>query len=263
MAQDRWNPEQYGRFRDERSQPFFDLLALVRPRPGMRIADLGCGPGELTGQLHAQFQARETVGVDESEAMLAESHAFAGGGVSFEKADMREFAARASSREAFDLVVSNAALQWVPDQAAVLEGLTAMLKKPAGQLAIQVPANEDHPSHVTIRRLAGEAPFREALGGYVRLFSNLAPEGFATLLDRLGYHQQHVRVQVYTHYLESRADVIEWVGGSMLTDYQRRLSPELFDEFLERYRLQLLPQLDDSRPFLYTFKRILVWGALG
>ena len=35
-----WNPEQYGRFRDERSKPFFDLLGLVQQRPGMRTADL-------------------------------------------------------------------------------------------------------------------------------------------------------------------------------------------------------------------------------
>ena len=38
---DKWNPEQYERFRDERSQPFFDLMALVAARPAMRVVDLG------------------------------------------------------------------------------------------------------------------------------------------------------------------------------------------------------------------------------
>jgi trans-aconitate methyltransferase len=38
-----WDPEQYHRFQRERFLPFEDLLALVRPRPGMRAVDLGCG----------------------------------------------------------------------------------------------------------------------------------------------------------------------------------------------------------------------------
>jgi trans-aconitate 2-methyltransferase len=67
---------------------------------------------------------------------------------------------------------------------------------------------------------------------------------------------------VYVHHLPSREDVVEWVKGSLLTDYERRLSPKLFQQFLARYRERLLPQLDDSRPYCYAFKRILCWGAL-
>ena len=67
---DTWNPEQYDKFQREREQPFFDLLALVRPAPGMRVVDLGCGTGTLTRLLHARLQARETVGIDRSPRML-------------------------------------------------------------------------------------------------------------------------------------------------------------------------------------------------
>src|SRR5438477_11376422 len=66
-----WDPTQYDRFRDEREQPFFDLLALVRPKPGMRVVDLGCGTGKLTRTLHEHLGAAETVGVDRSDSMLA------------------------------------------------------------------------------------------------------------------------------------------------------------------------------------------------
>jgi trans-aconitate 2-methyltransferase len=64
MKRDPWEPEQYRRFRAERRQPFFDLLALVRPKSQMRVVDLGCGPGELTDELHRRLRARETVGID-------------------------------------------------------------------------------------------------------------------------------------------------------------------------------------------------------
>jgi trans-aconitate 2-methyltransferase len=257
---DAWNPDQYTRFRSERSQPFFDLLGLVRARPGMRVVDLGCGTGELTAEMHRRLEASSTLGVDSSGAMLVEARAFAAGGVTFEQADLRDFAARPENAGVFDLVLSNAALQWVPEQPSVIEALTGLLA-PGGQIAIQVPSNEDHPSHVVAREVAAEEPFRTALGGHVRRFSNLPLEGYAALLDRLGYHEQHVRLQVYGHRLPSREDVVEWVRGSLLTDYQRRLPPDVFAAFLERYRAVLMERLEDARPFFYPFKRILVWGA--
>jgi trans-aconitate 2-methyltransferase len=78
-----WNPAQYERFRDERSAPFYDLLDLVEPRPGMRVVDLGCGTGALTREMHRRLTARETVGIDTSPAMLARSAAIAGEGLRF------------------------------------------------------------------------------------------------------------------------------------------------------------------------------------
>ena len=91
MTQDVWNPAQYERFRDERSQPFFDVLSFVRPRPGMRVVDLGCGTGELTRALHRRLEARETLGIDSSESMLARSRAHAGEGLRFERRDILAF----------------------------------------------------------------------------------------------------------------------------------------------------------------------------
>ncbi len=87
-----WKPEQYERFRDERSQPFFDLLGMVQPAPGGRAIDLGCGTGELTRALHEASHVATTLGLDSSETMLAKSTAFAGDGLSFEHGSIAEFA---------------------------------------------------------------------------------------------------------------------------------------------------------------------------
>jgi trans-aconitate 2-methyltransferase len=57
--------------------------------------------------------------------------------------------------------------------------------------------------------------------------------------------------------------VIEWTKGTLLTAYRSRLAPEVYARFLERYREALLPKLPDERPFLYPFKRVLVWGRRG
>ena len=88
----------------------------------------------------------------------------------------------------------------------------------------------------------------------------LLPETYAAILGRAGYAEQHVRLQVYLHRLDSRAAVVEWVKGTLLTDYARRLSEDGYADFLARYRARLLPKLEDARPYLFTFKRIHFWA---
>jgi len=250
-----WNPAQYEKFRDERSAPFFDLLNLVRPIPGGRAIDLGCGTGELTKVLHEVSRARATIGLDNSETMLEGSAQYAGGGLRFKLGTILRFAPRSP----FDLVFSNAALQWVDDHEKLFERLAAGVA-PGGQLAVQMPANDDHPSHTTAFELSTEEPWATELSGYRRRWPVLRPERYAELLDTLGFGEQHVRLQVYAHHLERREAVVEWVKGTLLTDYQRRMSPGAYEEFLAAYRRRMLPMLRDSRPFFYPFKRVLLWG---
>ena len=251
-----WNPVQYERFKDERSRPFFDLLALVAPTEAPpRVLDLGCGTGELTRETHRRLRASETLGIDSSAEMLAKSAAFAGDGLRFERRDIADFADSAG----FDVVFSNAALQWLDDHERLFARL-ATLVRPGGQFAVQMPANHDHVSHTAARKVAREDEFRTALGGHERVSPVLAPEAYAEMLHRLGFAEQQVRLQVYAHTLASRDEVVEWVRGTMLTDYQRRMPADLFARFLARYREVLLPRLAEERPFLYPFKRVLLWG---
>ncbi len=250
-----WDPGQYDRFQQERRQPFFDLLALVRPRPRMRVVDLGCGTGELTQHLHRHLGAESTLGIDRSETMLAGSSAFAGDGLRFEQGDVADFRAE----RAYDLVFSNAALQWVPDHEELFRRLSEALIAD-GQLAIQMPANYEHPSHVLADEVGQEEPFRQALQGFRLRPPILKPEGYAALLDRLKYREQLVRLQVYVHKLESREQVVEWVKGSLLTPYRERLSSDVYARFVDRYRQRLLSRLEDTRPYFYPFPRLLLWA---
>ena len=157
---DAWRPAQYDRYAAERRQPFFDLLALLSRAPRGRVVDLGCGTGELTALLHERTAARETLGLDSSPAMLAKSAAFARPGLTFATRDIADFGAVADG--AFDLVFSNAALHWVDDHEALFARLAGALS-PDGELAIQMPSNHEHPSHVVAAEVAAESPCREAI----------------------------------------------------------------------------------------------------
>jgi trans-aconitate 2-methyltransferase len=256
MSPSAWSVAQYERFKAERAQPFVDLLALVQPAPKPRVLDLGCGTGELTRRLHDALGASQTVGLDSSESMLAKSAAFAGGGLSFRVGRIEDFLASAQ----VELLFSNAALHWVPDHPALLARLAKAIA-PGGQLAVQMPANFDHPSHTVAAEVSAEPPFADHVRGGHRS-AVLAPEAYARLLHEHGFAEQHVRVQVYGHVLAGPEEVVEWVKGSLLTDYQSRLPPELFVRFVARYREVLLSRLGDARPYFFTFKRLLLWARL-
>lgn len=240
-----WSPEQYERFKDERAQPFWDLVALIEHRPRMRIADLGCGTGELTRALHDHLKAEETIGIDSSETMLLKTEAVGTEMLRFEKGEIESFVAD----RPFDLIFSNAALHWVADHQSLFRRLTSFLQRD-GQLAVQMPANDDHPSHAIAAELARERHI-EPCPDFV-----LAPERYASILYALGFKRQHVRMQVYGHSLASTAAVFDWVRGSLLTYYEQRDSG-----FAEVYRERLTRALGEQRPYFYTYKRLLIWGS--
>jgi trans-aconitate 2-methyltransferase len=257
---DTWDPRQYDRFEREREQPFYDLLGLVRPAPDMCVVDLGCGTGKLTRVAHQRLLARETTGIDRSESMLQDMReGKPTAGLRFEVGTIETFVSE--PRRGYDLILSNAAFHWVDDHEALLHGLHAALA-PSGQLAFQVPAQHDDLSHVIAEEVTELEPFKTAFGGWHRPQPVLTPDKYARLLYRCGFDAPNVQLIVYPHVLASRQEVVEWMKGTLLTEYARHLPPdgELFARFVEVYRERLLARLDPGTPFFFPFKRILCWG---
>jgi trans-aconitate 2-methyltransferase len=262
MTRADWDPDQYRRFAAERAAPFWDLVSLVQPDGIERLVDLGCGDGKLTGEAVERLAPKTAIGIDSSPAMLEKTESVQAAGLTFEAGDIASW----TSDHDVDLVLANASLQWVPDHEAVLRRWAEALA-PGGQLAVQVPANGDHASHVVADETGRTEPFLSAMGGNPppnpTSVNVLAPEAYAALLYDLGFVEQHVRLLVYPHVLASSGDVVEWVRGTNLTRFFRRLPDEMHEPFVDAYREALLDRIGKQSPYFYAFKRILMWGRLG
>jgi trans-aconitate 2-methyltransferase len=241
-----WNPEQYHRFQAERSAPFDDLLNLVQVRSGLRVVDLGCGTGELTQRLADHLPASQVTGLDSSQQMLEKAAHYAQPGLRFHSGD------QASLSGEWDLIFSNAALQWSEDHPALLSHIFTRLA-PGGQLAVQVPSNHDHISHRLILETARTEPFRTMLGGFTRISPVLSVEDYARLFFELGAENIIVFQKVYPHVLASADAVVDWISGTALVPYFERLGDgkqAFIDSLLTSMRTAL-----PGSPVFYPFKR--------
>ena len=247
-----WNPDQYHKFSAERSAPFDDLLQLVQVRTGLRVVDLGCGTGELTRKLADALPDSDVVGIDTSDQMLEKAAKHARPGLRFEQGDQSDLSGE------WDLIFSNAALQWSEDHAHLFPKLIGRLK-PGGQLAVQMPSNHEHISHRVIRSAAGREPFRSALKGWVRFAPVLSIEIYADLLFQQNVERIQVFEKVYPHVLADADAVVEWISGTALVPYFERLVEPVREQFTQAIRAELRAAMPGS-PLFYPFKRTFLSG---
>lgn len=241
-----WDPNQYHKFHEQRSAPFYDLLALVDVRPNLQVVDLGCGTGELTRQLADKLLGSKVTGLDSSPQMLEKAAAFARPALQFVQGDQAQLDGN------WDLIFSNAALQWSETHAQLIPDLYGRLK-PGGQIAVQVPSNHNHISHQLIRETAGEEPFRSILGGFVRYAPVLSIDQYAQILFDCGAEDILSFEKVYAHILADSDAVVEWISGTVCVPYFERLGAHK-DEFMKVIRARMQKALPQS-PVFYPFRR--------
>jgi trans-aconitate 2-methyltransferase len=251
-ARDIWDAGQYLRFGGERARPFFDLTAQVRADSPGYVADLGCGPGNLTAALAARWPGAVVAGVDNSAEMIAAAQqAAARPNLSFVLGDVTGW----QPPRPPDVLVCNAVLQWIPGHDELLRRWADLLA-PDGWLAFQLPGNFDQPSHEIVKELAASPRWRGLLGG-ARLNRQAGdPAGYVALLARPGY-QVDAWETSYLHVLPGDDPVLEWAKGSTLRPVLAALGEEQAAAFLREYGERLRAAYP-RRPFgtLFPFRRV-------
>jgi trans-aconitate 2-methyltransferase len=248
-----WNPDTYNKFKSERFAPFDDLLALLKPRPGIEVIDLGCGTGELTTRLAGALRGAKVLGIDSSTDMLRGSAAFTNEQVRFE---CRSIEDELGSGRKWDLVFSNAAIQWVENHQVLLPRIISTIKT-NGQLLIQLPAQHHNVTNRLLDTLASEAPFHELLQGWNRISPVLEIDDYARILFDNGSRSMTVYEKVYPLVLPDAGALFDWVSGTALLPYIERLQQGMRQQFIDEYKGILQVQFAQS-PVFYPFKRIIM-----
>lgn len=228
---DAWDPDRYLAYADERGRPFVELLARVAADDPGDVVDLGCGPGNLTRLLADRWPRARVTGIDSSPEMIEKAQTSAGA-VRFEVADLRDW----SPAEPVDVLVSNAALQWVPGHLDLLPRLVAAVV-PGGWLAFQVPGNFDEPSHTIRHELESEPEYAAHTRGLARPASH-DPEVYLRALAAVGCEVDAWET-TYLHVLRGDDPVFTWVSATSARPVLQALPPDLLPRFAAELKRRL------------------------
>jgi trans-aconitate 2-methyltransferase len=254
-----WDPKQYLRFGDERSRPFFELVARILPDDAevRSVVDLGCGPGNLTTTLTTRWPAALVLGIDNDASMLAAAASTAGERVRYEAGDIATW----RPNEPVDVLVANAAFQWVLPHLELLPTLLTNVRT-GGWFAFQVPGNLDDPHHQAIRAVRARTKWASVPRLAELPARTHVSYPASTYLDVLAPLCSHVDAweTTYVHILQGPDPILDWVKGTGLRPVLTALdTDELRGEFCAELAPLLraaYPQRDWGTPF--PFKRVFV-----
>lgn len=246
-----WKADQYLKFAAERTQPSRDLAARVAVENPRRVIDLGCGPGNSTEVLAERWPLAEVTGLDSSAEMIEKARAT--------HPEWRWLAGAieewADGEDGFDVVFSNAAMQWVPDHHRVFPRLLARVAM-GGALAVQVPDNYHAEVHQLMRAVASRFPGIERVGEWFA-------HGKEVYYDLLAPRAARVDLWTteYIHVMDGPEDIVEWYKGTGMRPFLDALPSEAERARFTADYLAAIRQAYPARPdghVLFPFRRLFL-----
>jgi trans-aconitate 2-methyltransferase len=249
-----WDANLYLKFASERTQPSLDLIARIGLAEPARIIDLGCGPGNSTLMLRRRWPRASLVGLDNAEAMIkAAREAYP------HEQWVLEDAASWTADEPYDIVFSNAALQWLPDHANLFPHLLNQVA-PGGVLAVQMPAHYASPLHHITLEVADDAAWRHLMEGPRNALTKKSPSFYYDALQPFASRVELWETEYY-HVVNGPQSIVDWFRGTGLRPFLEALeTPAQQERFLsmmlEGYT-RAYPRQKDGR-VLFPFRRLFI-----
>jgi trans-aconitate 2-methyltransferase len=235
-----WNSVQYLMFKNERTQPAIDLVNRIYIDNPKKIIDIGCGPGNSTQVLAQRFPNAYILGVDNSSNMI-ETAKRDYPNLDFKTCDVGKDLSILDND--FDIVFSNACIQWIPNHNQLLKNMIGLLKT-GGILAVQTPMNYQEPIHKIIGEISTNEKWKSEFIN-PRTFYNLTQSEYFDLLSEISSEFSMWEI-IYCHKLKSHKDIMEWYRGTGLRPYLNILSDEkkkffeqdVFNRVIKEYPIQ-------------------------
>lgn len=246
-----WDSSLYLKYEQERTQPSRDLAARLPQKGVARVLDVGCGPGNSTHVLRRRYPCAYILGTDSSENMIARARQ------SYPQENWQVLSAPDGFRRLpcdFDVVFSNACIQWIPRHPALISAMMELLR-PGGTLAVQVPMNFHEPVHRIIHTVIHLGKWSGLLP-QKRIYHTLAPEEYYAHLSAISSNVS-IWQTIYYHSMDSAEDILDWYRGTGLRPYLEQL-PAGKKEELEEDILTLLRQeypMQENGKIIYRFPR--------
>lgn len=247
-----WNPKNYLQFERERILPCRDLVARIELSSPSRIADLGCGPGNSTAVLAQRWPDAKLVGLDNSLEMLKiarETQIRA----EWQLADIRGW----NPTSLYDLIFSNAALQWVPDHETEIVRLFNLVSE-GGAFAFQIPTHTDL-WYTVLETVLTNPKWADRFRGFSPEFYTYKPDFYYNLLSQRSKKTDLWETEYY-HILPGPEAIVEWTKATGVRPFLNRLSDEKSrDDFILEFRNEIArayPKQRDGKllfPFLRRF----------
>jgi trans-aconitate 2-methyltransferase len=248
-----WDADHYLRFGAERTRPAVDLVQRIQIDHPRRVVDIGCGPGNSTEVLRARWPEADIVGVDSSREMIAAARQRHPEGEWIE-AD----AATWTSDEPFDVVFSNAALQWLPDHAAIISRLFGLVAS-GGVLAVQIPSYSRNPVRVHIHDISEDARWSDRMEAARSALTMESPAFYYDVLSPVAAKIDLWETE-YSHVMPDAGAIVEWISSTGLRPFLDAVSPDERESFLKMLRERVTesyPRRADGK-VLFPFKRLFV-----
>ena len=253
-----WNPEVYNQFKNIRYKPFFDLMDLISPNGLEKAVDIGCGTGEQTRILSEKFESAHFLGIDPSPQMLEKSKSLERNNLTIKQATVEEFIASNSNQE-WDLIFSNAALQWSDNHETLFPQLISLLSN-KGQFAVQMPMQNDNVLNKLLLELVQEMPYSDYLQNYKRETPMLSIDQYVQILYKNGLNNLQVIQKVYPIIADNAQTLFDFISGSALIPYLERLDASQQKDFIAEFKSRIQKEFK-SFPAIYAFKRVLLYGS--
>ncbi len=221
-----------------------DLLGLLKPEPGERILDIGCGTGQLTSEIARS--GAHVIGLDSSPDMLAEARKNFPD-LEFVLGDASAF----QFSEPFDAVFSNAALHWVKNAGGAAHSIATALR-PGGRFVAEFGGH---------RNIASvEAALRAVLGPMADdrwpwYYPTIGE--YATLLEAHGLEVSDAALFDRPTPLEGADGLAVWLrmfGQTYLSQFSSEQSAEVIHRLVDFLR----PTLFHNGVWTVDYRRIRV-----
>lgn len=221
-----WDPDKYLKYKEERTMPCRDLAAKIECVSPKSVLDVGCGPGNSTFVLKGRFPSAQIVGIDNSPEMIKKARQ------TYPDMDFKQFDAAENLKPLgrFDVVFSNACLQWIPDNKTALINMFSALN-PGGCLAVQVPMIYKEPIHLILSRLIKTDKWRRDFADFKEPFCKRLPEEYFDILSCLT-EDFTMWQTVYMHRMNSYKEILDWYSGAGMRPYLQQLDEKDTADFM-------------------------------